>query len=249
MADVAVITGGAGGMGLATAKVVGREKSLVLCDVRQDRLDAAAATLADLGISATVVNADVTDSAAVEGLFETAAGLGNIAAVIHTAGVSPSMGAADYVMRTNAVGTVNVNEAFFRTAAAGSAIVNVASMAAHILPEEFMPTAQFPVALADADRFMAEMSTVCEMAPEEARSGLAYAISKGFEAQLAVRPSENCRPHPLDARALCTHGIGGERGIWWAGQADLRDVVDERKGGDPDQPRCGGRRLGDRRFG
>lgn len=180
MADVSVITGGAGGMGLATAKVVGRDHPVVLCDVRQDRLDAALAALTDLGISAAAVNADVTDSAAVEGLFETAAGLGNIAAVIHTAGVSPSMGAADYVMRTNAVGTVNVDEAFFRTAAAGSAIVNVASMAAHILPEEFMPTAQFPVALADADRFMAEMSTVCEMAPEEARSGLAYAISKGF---------------------------------------------------------------------
>ena len=57
------------------------------------------------------------------------------------------MGAADYVMRTNAVGTVNVNRGVLRTAAAGSAIVNVASMAAHILPEEFMPMAQFPVAL------------------------------------------------------------------------------------------------------
>ena len=85
---------------------------LVLCDVRQDRLDDAAATLKELGIDATVVNCDVTDRGAVADLLDTAQRLGTLASVIHTAGVSPSMGAADYVMRTNAVGTVNVNEEF-----------------------------------------------------------------------------------------------------------------------------------------
>ena len=50
MSRVAVITGGAGGMGLATAKVVGREHALVLCDIRQDRLDGAVALLEGLGI-------------------------------------------------------------------------------------------------------------------------------------------------------------------------------------------------------
>ncbi len=207
-----MITGAAGGMGLATAKVVGREHPLVLCDIRQDRLDAAVAALTDLGISATVVNADVTDSAAVERLFETAAGLGNIASVIHTAGVSPSMGAADYVMKTNAVGTVNVNEAFFRTAAAGSAIVNVASMAAHILPEEFMPMAQFPVALEDADRFMAEMSAVCEMAPGEARAGLAYAISKGFVRWYSSAQAERFNTRGLRVVSVSPGSVDTEMG-------------------------------------
>ena len=61
MGRVSVITGGAGGMGLATAKVVGRDHTVVLCDVRQDRLDTAAATLKDLGVPATAVNCDVTD--------------------------------------------------------------------------------------------------------------------------------------------------------------------------------------------
>ena len=113
MSRVTVITGGAGGMGLATAKIVGRDDIVVLCDVRQDRLDAAAAALNDLGITPTVVNCDVTDRDAVVRLFETATGLGTVAAVIHTAGVSPSMGDADYVMRTNALGTLNVNEVFY----------------------------------------------------------------------------------------------------------------------------------------
>ena len=98
------------------------------------------ATLDGLGITYKAVNCDVTDRKAVDGLIETAAGLGTVASVIHTAGVSPSMGSAEYVMRTNAVGTVNVNEAFFASAGEGSAIVNVASMAAHMLPENMVPT-------------------------------------------------------------------------------------------------------------
>ena len=73
--------------------------------------------------------------------METAAGLGTVGSVIHTAGVSPSMGDADYMMRTNALGTLNVNEVFFAAAGEGSAIVNVASMAVHVLPEEMIPTA------------------------------------------------------------------------------------------------------------
>lgn len=180
MTRVSVITGGAGGMGMATAKIVGRNLAVVLCDVRQDRLDAAAATLQDLGTTPTVVNCDVTDRQAVSALFEIASGLGTVASVIHTAGVSPSMGDADYVMRTNALGTVNVNEAFCETAGEGSAIVNVASMAAHMLPEELIPTARFPLALQDADTFMADMMSACDIVPEEARSGIAYALSKSF---------------------------------------------------------------------
>jgi NAD(P)-dependent dehydrogenase (short-subunit alcohol dehydrogenase family) len=180
MNGVSVITGGAGGMGLATAKVVGRDHTLVLCDVRKGRLSAAAVTLEELGISPTVVNCDVTDREAVAGLLATAADLGTIASVIHTAGVSPSMGPADYIMRTNAVGTLNVNEEFLAVAGEGAAIVNVASMAAHMLPAEIIPTDQFPLALHDADAFWDAMMTACDIVPEDARSGIAYALSKSF---------------------------------------------------------------------
>ncbi|CQD03295.1 short chain dehydrogenase [Mycobacterium lentiflavum] len=180
MNRVSVITGGAGGMGLATAKIVGGDHTLVLCDVRQDRLDTAAATLKDLGVTVTAINCDVTDRGAVTELFDTATGLGTLSSVIHTAGVSPSMGSAEYVMRTNAIGTVNVNEAFYATAAEGSVIVNVASMAAHMLPAELVPTAQFPSAIDDGDAFWNAMMTACDIAGEDARSGIAYALSKSF---------------------------------------------------------------------
>lgn len=180
MRRVSVITGGAGGMGVATAKIVGKEHAVVLCDVRQDRLDAASSTLQDLGITPTIVNCDVTDRHAVNRLFATAAGLGTLASVIHTAGVSPSMGDAEYIVRTNALGTTNVNEAFFAAAPRGAAIVNVASMAAHMLPEEMIPTNLFPQATHAADVFLKDMLAACEIVPEEARSGIAYALSKSF---------------------------------------------------------------------
>jgi NAD(P)-dependent dehydrogenase (short-subunit alcohol dehydrogenase family) len=167
-------------MGLATAKIVGRDHALVLCDVRQDRLTAAAATLEGVGITATVVNCDVTDRQAVADLLTTANNLGRVASVIHTAGVSPSMGPAEYVLRTNAVGTINVDEAFYATAGQGSAIVNVASMSAYMLPAEVIPAQHFPLALQDSDAFMDAMMTACEIAPQDARSGLAYALSKSF---------------------------------------------------------------------
>lgn len=167
-------------MGLATAKIVGRDHSLVLCDVRQDRLAAAAAALKDLGTTATAVNCDVTDRHAVADMLDTARGLGTITSVIHAAGVSPSMGSADYVMHTNALGTLNVNEAFFAAAGEGSAIVNVASMAAHMLPAEMIPTDRFPLALQNPDAFMEAMLTACSIVPEDAQSGIAYAVSKSF---------------------------------------------------------------------
>jgi NAD(P)-dependent dehydrogenase (short-subunit alcohol dehydrogenase family) len=190
MTRVSVITGGAGGMGLATAKVVGRDHTIVLCDVRQDRLDDAASTLEGLGVTVKAVNCDVTDRHAVGALIDAATGLGDVASVIHTAGVSPSMGSAEYVMRTNAIGTLNVNEAFYAGAGEGAAIVNVASMAAHMLPENIIPTSKFPQALHDEDAFMADMLAACAVAGEEMRSGIAYAVSKSFVRWYSVAQCE-----------------------------------------------------------
>ena len=213
MTRVAVITGGAGGMGLATAKVVGRDHTVVLADVRGDRLDEAAAALDELGISHKAINCDVTDRKAVDALFETAAGLGTLASVIHTAGVSPSMGSAEYVMRTNAIGTLNVNEAFFARAGEGAAIVNVASMAAHMLPETMVPTQQFPQALHDVDAFMTDMLAACAIVPEEMQSGIAYAVSKSFVRWYSVAQCERFNGKGLRVLSVSPGSVETEMGL------------------------------------
>lgn len=199
-------------MGLATARIVGRDHTVVLCDVRPDRLTSAAAALEGLGITHTVVNCDVTDRRAVTDLLDTATGLGTVASVIHTAGVSPSMGPADYIMRTNALGTVNVNEAFFAVAGEGSAIVNVASMAAHILPEEMIPKNQFPLALYNADAFMEAMMAACNVFPEEARPGIAYAVSKSFVRWYSQSQAERFNTRGLRIVSVSPGSIDTEMG-------------------------------------
>jgi NAD(P)-dependent dehydrogenase (short-subunit alcohol dehydrogenase family) len=212
MSTVTVITGGAGGMGIATAKVVGRDHPVVLCDVRQDRLDQTAAVLNGLGITHTAVNCDVTDRQAVDALFKTAGGIGTIGAVIHTAGVSPQMGSAEYVMRTNAIGTLNVNESFFQAVGEGAAIVNVASMAAYLLPETMVPTKQFPQALDDEDAFMKDMLEACSIVPEELQSGIAYAVSKSFVRWYALAQCERFNGRGLRVLSVSPGSIDTEMG-------------------------------------
>jgi NAD(P)-dependent dehydrogenase (short-subunit alcohol dehydrogenase family) len=180
MGEVAVVTGGAGGIGLATAKIVGRDRTVVICDISRDRLDAAVTELKKLGMTAKTVVCDITDPNSVAELVEISTALGAVTSVIHTAGVSPSMGAADLIMRVNAIGTVHINEGFHQIAREGFAIVNVASMAAHMLPRIALPTRQFKYAMRDEHTFMKKMMAVCRIAPESARPGMAYSISKSF---------------------------------------------------------------------
>lgn len=213
MTRVSVITGGAGGMGRATAKVVGRDHRVVLADVRQDRLDAAAAELKGLGVDVTVVHGDVTDRAAVDRLLATAADLGTVVSVIHAAGVSPAMGDAPYVMRTNAIGTLTVNEAFHAVAAEGAAIVNVASMAAHLLPDEMIPADAYPLAFSDVDAFLAALLAACEFVPEDVRSGIAYGVSKSFVKWYSSSQSERFTAKGLRIVSVSPGSVETEMGL------------------------------------
>ncbi|MEZ0351108.1 SDR family oxidoreductase [Mycobacterium sp. pR1184] len=180
MRQICVITGGAGGIGLAAAKIAGRDRTVVIGDFSQNRLDAAAQQLAALDVHCETVSCDVTDRSSVAQLVDTATALGTVTSVIHTAGVSPSMGAAEHILRVNALGTVVVNEAFYPLAAEGFAIVNVASMAAHVFPRFLIPKRRFKDALRDDALFMKKMMSACNVAPARIRPGFAYSISKNF---------------------------------------------------------------------
>jgi NAD(P)-dependent dehydrogenase (short-subunit alcohol dehydrogenase family) len=212
MSSVSVITGGAGGMGVATARILGREHALVLCDNRADRLEVAEAALTEAGIAVTPVHADVTDRDAVVEVFKTAADLGPLASVVHTAGVSPSMGSAEYIMRTNALGTVHVNEVFFEVAPEGTAIVNVASMAAHLLPDEMIPTGSFPLAQTAPEEFLAALLPACEIAGEAAAPGLSYALSKGFVRWYSSAQAERFNTRGLRVVSVSPGSVDTEMG-------------------------------------
>ena len=180
MRGLCVITGGAGGIGLAAAKIVGRNHPVVISDVSEARLDAAARELRELGVQCKPVVADVANRDSVGELVRESTAFGAVASVIHTAGVSPSMGSAEHIMRINALGTVNVNESFYPVVEEGFAIVNVASMAAHTFPRVLVPKGRFKYALRDQDVFMKRMTSACNVVPAKLRPGFAYSISKNF---------------------------------------------------------------------
>ena len=177
---VAVITGGAGGMGLATAKLMGRDHRVVIADVNPERLAVAAKELQDQGVAAESVLCDVTDRAAVESLAATAASLGTVVSVVHTAGVSPSMATAPAIVTINALGTIHVTEAFLPLAGPGFALVNVASTAGHVSIPTWILNRMYEVASVDADLLAKRLVSFASLGPRRLRPGAAYALSKNF---------------------------------------------------------------------
>ena len=89
---VAVVTGGGQGIGFACAQAVGAAGArIVVADMRAERVDDAVAKLKALGVEASSITLDVTDSAAVEaaaGKIE--AELGGAAILVNNAGIADS---------------------------------------------------------------------------------------------------------------------------------------------------------------
>lgn len=180
MPKVAVVTGGAGGMGLAVARLLGRDAAVLISDVNAARLDGAQRDLAEAGVECVTAACDITDRDSVRQLVDQARTLGTVTSVVHTAGVSPSMGSAERILRINAVGTVLVNQAFREIASPGMALVNVASVAGHQLPALLAPTRRYRRAFTDSERFESELLTLCNLFPHVRRPQAAYVISKNF---------------------------------------------------------------------
>jgi NAD(P)-dependent dehydrogenase (short-subunit alcohol dehydrogenase family) len=118
---VAVITGGASGIGFVTARALGRKgMKLVLADIEEKALDAATAALKSEGADTIGVVTDVGDRAAVDRLADQAwSHFGAVHLVFNNAGVAvfgptQDMSHADWqwVMRVNLWGPIHGVEAF-----------------------------------------------------------------------------------------------------------------------------------------
>ncbi|NGO10281.1 SDR family oxidoreductase [Streptomyces sp. HC44] len=128
--DVLVVTG-AGGMGSAVARRLGSGRTVIVADASLAQLDRLVDALSSEGYAAQGVVTDVSDRKSVEKLAETASGEGRLAAVVHTAGVSPATGSAKTIFEVDLVGTVHVIDAFEKVAVRGTSLVCVSSMAGH----------------------------------------------------------------------------------------------------------------------
>lgn len=176
----AIITGGTGGMGLATAAILGRDHRLLLLDLDDARLADAVDHLGGLGVEADGAVCDITDRGSVNAAFTRARTLGRLRAVVHAAGVSPLMGDAETIIRINALGTVHVTEAALSAATPGSALVNVSSIAGHLMPSRLRPVPAFRWAMSDPARMVSALTRLATLAPGRSAPGAAYSLSKAF---------------------------------------------------------------------
>jgi NAD(P)-dependent dehydrogenase (short-subunit alcohol dehydrogenase family) len=132
MPDVIVLIG-AGSIGQAIARRVSAGKHLVVADLRQDNVDAAAKVLGEAGFDVSTAIVDVSSRPSVHALVETAAAIGAITGVIHAAGVSPSQAAPASILKVDLYGTAMVLEEFGNVIAPGGSAVVIASQSGHRL--------------------------------------------------------------------------------------------------------------------
>lgn len=180
MKTICVVTGGGSGMGLSTAKIMGKEHSIILVGRTVKKLEGALKELQDLGIDASIFPCDVSKRESVQELACHAAEQGTVKAVIHAAGMSPNMGSAEVIFTVNAMGTIYVNEEFAKVMNEGGCILDVSSMSAYMLPEAQMPIAAYQLSLTQPEEFKNSILAMLNAAPAESASGTAYVISKNF---------------------------------------------------------------------
>ena len=166
-AGLAVITGAASGMGEAAARLMSEAGwPLLLCDLNGERLAAAADRLWARGpveaLAGDIAGADFPDRLAAV-LADRPVG-----ALIHCAGLSPSMAEPDRILEVNLAATMRLVNAVRPRMADGAAAVLFASIAAHTLGvtlDETISQAATPEAVAGL--------SACSPDP-----GAAYAVSK-----------------------------------------------------------------------
>lgn len=191
MADVCVVTGGGSGMGLETAKILGKTQKIILVGRTVSKLENALAELKALGIEAEAYPCDAGERESVKKLAAYAVQQGTVKTVIHAAGVSPHMASGEKIFAINAIGTINIDEEFAAVMKPGSCILNVSSMSAYMLPADKVPTPLYKMSLSDVNAFQAAINQMLASVPQEQQAGMAYTISKNFvvwyTSRMAVR--------------------------------------------------------------
>jgi NAD(P)-dependent dehydrogenase (short-subunit alcohol dehydrogenase family) len=130
MNRVAIVTGAAGAMGSACARAVGSTvDELLLTDCDEARLDAVAGQLApDAHARVTTIVGDVGDPGLATELAARAADSGELRALVHTAGVSPSMAGWRDILRIDLTGVERLLGVLVERVVPGTTAVCLASI-------------------------------------------------------------------------------------------------------------------------
>ena len=124
-----VVIGAASGMGAAVARQLAGQGPLLIVD---QNIEGAEKLAAELGSAVRVAGCDVTDQGQVDALF---AGVEDVGALVHTAGVSGTMATERRVLEINLLGTARVLSAAEPLLRPGSVGVCFASQSGYMVPE------------------------------------------------------------------------------------------------------------------
>jgi NAD(P)-dependent dehydrogenase (short-subunit alcohol dehydrogenase family) len=158
----AVITGAARGMGRECIETVRHLADVIV-----------AVDLTAPAIDGTVgLACDVADVGAIAALVDEVRGLGPLRALVHAAGISPSMADARRVFDVDLVGTHNILEGFEALVQAGTAAVCFSSSAAYQIAPFVEPDQDALIDDPGAPEFLDRITNVIT------HSGHAYALAK-----------------------------------------------------------------------
>jgi 3-oxoacyl-[acyl-carrier protein] reductase len=131
---VALVTGGSGGIGRASAERLGADGFAVVVHYagNKDRAEETATAVTRAGGRAVIAGGDVADEAAMAAVFDVAEReFGGLDVVVHTAGIMPLAPVAqmdldtfDRIQRTNVRGTFVVDQLAAQRVRRGGAIIN-----------------------------------------------------------------------------------------------------------------------------
>lgn len=181
MSKVCVVTGGGSGIGKAVAAMLPNEYTVVITGRNLEKLQKTADSLNKDGHHIVARTCDVSNREDVKKLAEYASSLGEVVKVFNCAGVSGSMAHRDTIIRINALGTLYVNQEFYKVMN-GGVICNTASNSAFIPFKFFLPSKKtYELAITDEDRFVEKMSKKAKITKDESNnSQMAYMFSKNF---------------------------------------------------------------------
>jgi NAD(P)-dependent dehydrogenase (short-subunit alcohol dehydrogenase family) len=191
-----LVTGAAGGMGRASSRLFGASDDLVLTDVSQERLGAFAGELRNDSYNVVDHAGDLSDPKLIAKLVEEVSSGGKPFAVVHTAGLSPSLADWKAIMQVNLVASELLMNALEPALVPGSVAVLIASSAGHMMP----PVPEVDAILAEplADSFMGAIEQVMMgMGGTNSPGGMAgisYTLSKRAIHTMVQRRSQSWGP-------------------------------------------------------
>ncbi len=179
MRKICLITGGSSGMGLETAKLLGKEYDIIIASRNEKKLINAINELKELGIDAKYQILDMSDKNSIINMIDNLKKIGKIDLLINCAGMSPHMGDYKKIIDSNAIGNVILNNEILNIMNDG-VIINVSSMSSYLTPSLILPKRKYKLAFKNIEKLRKKLYKRSKLFPNGVRSGVAYGISKNF---------------------------------------------------------------------